>query len=270
MGTAFLRLHTLILGRLFRASTLKHLKHDPRDELEWLTNISLKHLKNYQIWHHRQVTMDQLDTLPPSEISFLGRMLAKDVKNYHVWSYRQWLVRHFGLWADGLPESPSGPSDSELSFTSALLKSDLRNNSAWNHRFFVIFGKGDDVPVTDEVYEFEIEFAKSKIFLAPQNQSAWNYLKGVLKRKGKGIADMECFAKEFVDLDAGECKSSHALDLLADIWAKNEAEKAGKALDLLAEKYDPIRKNYWEYRKRRIGYLSNHPESRSSSAIKVD
>lgn len=48
-------------------------------------------------------------------------------------------------------------------------------------------------------------------------------------------------------------KSSHALDFLAEIYATegNAAarESAAKALDLLASKYDPIRANYWGYRK---------------------
>ena len=66
---------------------------------------------------------------------------------------------------------------------------------------------------------------------------------------------MKCFAGEFADLDkADEVKSSHALDFLADIWAQEkEKEKAERALGLLAEKYDPIRKNYWEYRKGLLG-----------------
>ena len=47
--------------------------------------------------------------------------------------------------------------------------------------------------------------------------------------------------------------SSHALDILADIYAakeeKAEKEKAVVALEMLAETFDPIRANYWNYRK---------------------
>jgi protein farnesyltransferase/geranylgeranyltransferase type-1 subunit alpha len=60
------------------------------------------------------------------------------------------------------------------------------------------------------------------------------------------------FALEFADLGRpDEVYSSHALDLLADIYAEEENSKAeaGKALDLLATKYDPIRANYWNFRK---------------------
>lgn len=64
--------------------------------------------------------------------------------------------------------------------------------------------------------------------------------------------------------------SSHALDLLAEIYAneakqgdlgegggdKNKREEskrnAVKALELLAERYDPIRAGYWDWRKREV------------------
>jgi protein farnesyltransferase/geranylgeranyltransferase type-1 subunit alpha len=49
--------------------------------------------------------------------------------------------------------------------------------------------------------------------------------------------------------------SSHALDLLADIYAeeKDSKDEAEKALDLLATRYDPIRANYWNFRKSLLG-----------------
>jgi protein farnesyltransferase/geranylgeranyltransferase type-1 subunit alpha len=60
------------------------------------------------------------------------------------------------------------------------------------------------------------------------------------------------FALEFADLDRpDDIYSTHALDLLADIYAEEENSKAEaeKALTLLATRYDPIRANYWNFRK---------------------
>lgn len=53
-------------------------------------------------------------------------------------------------------------------------------------------------------------------------------------------------------------KSSHALDLLAGIYAEEsgQREQALMALDFLAKKYDPIRANYWNYRAEQIMSLS--------------
>ena len=184
--------------------------------------------------------MSQLTTLPSTELPFLAQMFAKDAKNYHVWSYRQWLVRHFSLW------------DSELEYVESLLDSDIRNNSAWNHRWFIIFGRNDEKEISEEIFEREVKFAKEAIRKAPQNQSPWNYIRGVLRKRGNGMGELKTFAGEFADLEQeDEVRSSHALDLLADIWAEEkEKDRAAKALELLARKYDPIRKNYWDYRKR--------------------
>ena len=195
--------------------------------------------------------MSQIPNIPSSELLFLARVLAKDVKNYHVWSYRQWLVAHFGLWA-------TSPSSTELAYIESLLRSDVRNNSAWNHRWFVIFGNEDRATkISEERWELEIDFAKGKIHEAPQNQSAWNYLKGVVKKRGHETKELEEFAEQFAALgEGGEVRSSHALDLLAEVWGtggEQEREKAGAALMLLAETYDPIRKNYWDYRKSLLG-----------------
>jgi len=198
------------------------------------------------------MVMSQISTLPSTELTFLTRMLAKDVKNYHVWSYRQWLVTHFSLWA-------SFPTSTELAYIESLLAADVRNNSAWNHRWFVVFGEAKSTkPIPEEVWEREISFAKTKICVAPQNQSAWNYLKGVLKKRGDRT-ELEEFAMQFVDLaPEGEVRSSHALDFLAEMWGQRgdeERAKAGKALELLAETYDPVRKNYWDYRRSLLGLV---------------
>lgn len=199
--------------------------------------------------------MSHISTLPSNETVFLARMFTKDAKNYHVWSYRQWLVRHFSLW------------DSEIPYIESLLQADVRNNSAWNHRWFVVFArhtdpekysvKNDaaDSKVEPEIVDREIEYTKAAILMAPQNQSPWNYLRGVLRKQGKGLVGMKGFAEQFADLEKeDDVRSSHALDFLADVYAEEqEKERSGQALELLARRYDPIRKNYWDYKRRLLG-----------------
>ena len=199
--------------------------------------------------------MSQIDVLPSTELGFLERMFSKDAKNYHVWSYRQWLVRRFGLWDDELP------------YIESLLQDDVRNNSAWNHRWFVIFGRHADgtkqgsgvtsfgTKPDPAILDREVSYAEEKIALAPQNQSPWNYLRGVLKKRPEGLQEVRAFAEQFADVrNEQHVKSSHALDILADIYAQEQrTEESGKALQLLATKYDPIRKNYWNYRRGLVG-----------------
>ena len=101
-------------------------------------------------------------------------------------------------------------------------------------------------------------FAHHAIHKAPQNQSPWNYLRGILSAANLPISSQLDFVNEFATVDSEHedaVKSSHALDLLAEIYAveKSNREKAVKAYDLLASKYDPIRANYWTYLKGQLG-----------------
>jgi protein farnesyltransferase/geranylgeranyltransferase type-1 subunit alpha len=77
-------------------------------------------------------------------------------------------------------------------------------------------------------------------------------LSGIIRAAQLPKSTIKDFALEFADLDRpDEVYSSHALDLLADIYAEeeNSRDEAEKALNLLATKYDPIRANYWNFRK---------------------
>lgn len=294
----------LIPDRIYRAKILFALNKDLLDELAWLNGVSLKYLKNYQIWyvkqfhksgpesgdlrssilipscslemragrgeqvkltfyirHHRQVLLESqthFPNIPEKELDFLMEMFAQDSKNYHVWTYRHWLVRRFNLW--DLPR--------EIEDVESLIKADVRNNSAWNHRYMLRFGprseragmensgfdgvsphqKGVCAVVDEDLVDAELQYAKEQILRAPENRSPWWYARGVLRAAGRGVQDWEEFARKFVV--EGEVRSSHAVELLADVYALKEgsAEKAVEMLTLLKERYDPIRKNYWDYR----------------------
>lgn len=255
---------------LYRASIITAIGHSIADELEWLNAVSLANQKNYQIWHHRQLLIDHLYPsifssrsailrLAKAEINFLTQMFAADSKNYHVWSYRQYVVRKLEIFPSQVDDEPN-----EIKSIETLIEEDVRNNSAWSHRFFLVFcdpatsteGKRQterDEKVPEEIVDREIKYAENQIWLAPQNQSPWNYMRGVLRKAGRDIASQESFAVQFAKFAEGglkeEIKSTHALDLLAEIWAaKGEKEKAETALSLLGDKYDPIRKKYWDWR----------------------
>lgn len=257
-------------GRLYRSEILKALDADLRKELDWLNETALAHQKNYQIWHHRQLVVDRLGSCD-GEADFIAQMFELDAKNYHVWSYRQWLVRRFDLWHEG-----------ELEATDKLIDEDVRNNSAWNHRFFVVVGGAEGkLEGNNQVVDREIKygsclsscaeklrkhcanqptrFAQETIRKAPQNQSPWNYLRGIVSAAKMPLSSLQDFVGEFATVDhenEDAVRSSHALDLLAEIYAggqTRQSDKAVRAYDLLATKYDPVRANYWAYLKDRLG-----------------
>ncbi|KAJ5824232.1 Protein prenyltransferase alpha subunit [Penicillium robsamsonii] len=252
---------------IYRAKILFALDKDLNEELSWLNDVSLKYLKNYQIWHHRQVLLSSkahFPTFPPKEADFLMEMFAQDSKNYHVWTYRHWLVRHFGLW-----DQPRELEDVEF-----LLKADVRNNSAWNHRYMLRFGprdtslpdagmvnagdlstapseKGRLSVVDEDMVDGELKFAQEAILRAPENRSPWWYARGVLRAAGRGLGEWEEFVDGFVS--EGAVKSSHAVEWLADVFSETEREsEAVRMWTMLKEEFDPIRKNYWDYRIRKL------------------
>lgn len=233
---------------LYRASTLFALRADLREELEWISDTARAHQKNYQIWNHRMMVVGELGD-PAGEREFVEEMFGLDGKNYHVWSYRQWLVRRFDLWGEG-----------EFAFVEKMLEKDVRNNSAWNYRWFLVNGREDEgiKGITDDkVKQREIEFATSAVGKAPQNPSPWNYLRGISKASGDNLKELKDLASQYADTSKPDgVRSSHALDLLADILADEDKQAAGQVLDLLAITYDPIRRNYWEYRKGLLGLES--------------
>lgn len=108
--------------------------------------------------------------------------------------------------------------------------------------------KGVLTVVDEDLVDGELEFAKAQILRAPENRSPWWYARGVLRAAGRGVGEWEGFAGKFVDTHSGDVRSSHAVEWLADVYALGEGVKAVEMFTLLKEKYDPIRKNYWDYR----------------------
>ncbi|RMZ87975.1 hypothetical protein DV736_g4791, partial [Chaetothyriales sp. CBS 134916] len=267
----------------------ERIKQGVERELGWLEGTSERNLKNYQIWHHRQSLLTSYPRslitasfLHDHEIPFVTHILSFDAKNYHVWTYRQWLCRHFPEYL--LPPSPgitgrTEGSTSEIESVETMIDKDVRNNSAWAHRYFVVFGfeelwvmeggklpggagnggkgnltrnelfadikatRGKGILKADEaIMQREIAYAKDKINMAPQNPSSWNYLKGVLRRGGRPLSDERV---------CESVRSSHAIDWLAEIYAETgKKELARSCLESLGKKWDPIRRNYWEYRRK--------------------
>lgn len=253
---------------LYRFSIIEALGIPLPDEIQWLNQVSLDNLKNYQIWHHRRLLMDhyyptiqsqpeEVDKLAKSEQAFLTQILAEDTKNYHVWSYRQYLVPKLGIFGD-----------SELRAAASLVDDDVRNNSAWAHRFFVVFSDPahatpgslstePDPRVPAALVDRELRYAQDKILLAPQNQSPWNYLRGVLAKGGRAVGSVEGFVAQFATDVGDEARevvtSTHALEVLAEIYAeKGEGDMADLCLRRLGEKWDRIRLGYWQWKRQML------------------
>ncbi|KAJ3322164.1 hypothetical protein HDU76_013939 [Blyttiomyces sp. JEL0837] len=238
----------------FRQDLLKHLNVDFNVELEYATSMADEHPKNYQIWHHRQVIMESIKTPNPTEeITFINSMLDSDSKNYHAWSYRKWVISHFNLW------------DTELQDMDLHLSRDIRNNSAWNHRFYCVkhqLEQSQQQQSNEDIISSEINYTLSKILVAPNNESAWNYLRGIINRSQKPVSEYLPTINTFIQtlFDQQKEHVTHALSLQLDLLESqiSQQENAEERSTLLTEAFkycdlliqnDTVRRNYWNYRK---------------------
>lgn len=229
---------------VYRYRILRALKKNWLEELDWCEQIALEHEKNYQIWNYRQLIIGEIvdsgETFQAHrEYPIINAMLESDTKNHHVWSYRKWLVEKFDLFND----------PKETQFVDNCLLLDLRNNSAWTHRFFLKFG----AEVSEDVITSELEYTKLLIKQSPQNPSSWNYLIGIYDKFGSLYTELKPFCLEFVSPNV---TSSFALELLARLYVEEEKyQDSIEVYNSLAEKYDPIRKNYWKYESQKVEKL---------------
>lgn len=255
----------------YRYETLLAINAPLDIELKLMDELAVKHLKSYQVWHHRRLLITLLRK-PAPELAFITRSLGDDTKNYHTWSYRQWLLAYFndeeGLWKG------------ELEFVENMLRADVRNNSAWHHRFFVVWASGvrDGEEDREMVLRRELGYVKESISVAPNNASAWNYLRGVLDHNKLPFSTVADFVRPYtvahnrtatppstatggtgvVDTDSplpsasADLPCAAAVEFMADVFeAGGDRESVYKAVELwkvLANELDTIRKKYWEHR----------------------
>lgn len=148
--------------------------------------------------------------------------------------------------------------DNELTYVDQLIGEDMRNNSAWNQRFFVLQHTG----LTPEVCEREVRYVINRIRLIKNNESTWNFLRGLLEYSG-GLDQIPEVGEFCEELFAANNRSPYLLAFLVDLYEERalstEADlydeetktlarqKVNELCDLMINQHDKIRRRYWEY-----------------------
>ncbi|XP_063909392.1 protein farnesyltransferase/geranylgeranyltransferase type-1 subunit alpha-like [Zophobas morio] len=240
----------------YRREILKALNKDLNEEMDFIEKIIVYNQpKNYQVWHHRKVIVEWLQEAS-KEKYLTETVLAKDAKNYHAWQHRQWIIKTFNLY------------EGELEYIDSLISDDIRNNSAWNQRYFVVMGT---TGFTEEVLDREIDYTLSSIKVVTENESAWNYLRGVLLHDKCGLSRNKKVTDFCQDLYNSGNRSPFLLALIVDMCSEQVSqgnkdplynlEMAKTLCKELAEKYDTVRAKYWEYIAETVDKKSNKEDS---------
>lgn len=248
----------------FRRLIIKELNKDLFNELNYIESVIIDNAKNYQVWHHRKCIVEyikqqilskdfraegdmsderekELSEVVKGEKIFVSFMLRQDSKNYHGWQHRQWLIKEFNAW------------HLEIDYTQDLIEDDIRNNSAWNHRYYVI---ENTTGFIGEALESEIKFTCHRIRLTPNNESSWNYLRGILS--SIGLNSNQLIVKMCEDLYKNrETRSSHLIAFMIDCIEEclssqtkpdqNLLTEALRLCEELSNQIDVIRKEYWNF-----------------------
>ena len=82
---------TILFLRQYRRQCLRYLGADLLEEIRFMDTFAQENPKNYQIWFHRRVMVEELGD-PGRELAFCSEVFEKDAKNYHAWAHR-WEVK---------------------------------------------------------------------------------------------------------------------------------------------------------------------------------
>jgi len=243
-----------------RRFLLKKLNSDLKQEMQYCRSVIEEHPKNYQVWQHRRALVEALND-GTKELRLTEMILSQDAKNYHAWQHRQWAIRTFKTY------------EGELTYIDRLLQEDIRNNSAWNQRFFIvttfpahegIFNDGDgklstaSTPIlSGTILQRELNYTLDAIKKVTRNESAWNYLRGLLDNCDENEVDAlrSKIYSSCTEILKSDDSSPYLLSTMMDL-EREEGSKQGDRIKMqnaidrcntLANEHDVIRKEYWNY-----------------------
>jgi protein farnesyltransferase/geranylgeranyltransferase type-1 subunit alpha len=243
-----------------RRFLLKKLNSNLNQEMDYCRAVIEEHPKNYQVWQHRRALVEALND-STKELRLTEMVLSHDAKNYHAWQHRQWVIKTFNTY------------EGELQYIERLLEEDIRNNSAWNHRFYIVTtfppkekSSNDETgcefsnlkhKISGPILQRELQYTLHAINKVSRNESAWNFLRGLLDNCDDSERDeLRSNIYTFcIQMQKSGNNSPYLLATIMDLdkedgLREKDTVKLKNAMEIcrsLANDHDPIRKEYWNY-----------------------
>ncbi|XP_060671935.1 protein farnesyltransferase/geranylgeranyltransferase type-1 subunit alpha isoform X2 [Ziziphus jujuba] len=242
----------------FRRLILEALEVDLQNELDFTEAVARV---TDTCRHHRRWIAEKLGTIATSkELEFTRKILSLDAKHYHAWSHRQWVLQTLGGW------------DDELSYCDELLEEDIFNNSAWNQRYFVITNS----PLHGGLKAMrtsEVSYTVKAVIAYPENESSWRYLRGLYKDDNHSWVNDAQVSSACLKVLSAKNNYVFALSTLLDLICHGfqpnqefrdivdalgtpDSDRQGsdlaKSICSVLERVDPIRANYWRWRRSKL------------------
>lgn len=164
-------------------------------ELKFVQECLMRFPKTYWLWNHRKWCLETAAKPDwKKELAMVTYALAKDERNFHAWNYRRYVLAKY---EETLPEAHRGAvKPKEFEFTEEKINKNFSNFSAWHQRSKVIpelmeetrQGKCTDEKLVKRLsdpktfFGSELDYVKNAIFMDPNDQSVWLYLRWLLTK----------------------------------------------------------------------------------------
>eukprot|EP00824_Muranothrix_gubernata_P019649 TRINITY_DN3951_c0_g1_i1.p1 TRINITY_DN3951_c0_g1~~TRINITY_DN3951_c0_g1_i1.p1 ORF type:complete len:331 (-),score=40.51 TRINITY_DN3951_c0_g1_i1:17-898(-) len=229
--------HEILHTMLQSASSDEEKKQKLLDELSFTEKAIAQNPKVYIVWHHRRWVLKQLGGSYGRELALCAKFLTMDDRNFHCWGHRKQVAQ----WAEKTVAD-------ELAFTLEKVNQNFSNYSAWHYRSVLLSNTFEREDQGNQALLHELELVKQAFYTEPEDQSAWLYLRWLLRGGAGDIQDILraqlAVCDELLELESDDSKWALLMSVFILRSLGDPEEWVNDMLERL-KRVDPARKNYY-------------------------
>jgi geranylgeranyl transferase type-2 subunit alpha len=208
------------------------------------TILSERNSKSYPAWYHRRWCVERLNGGKvfdfPAELALCDLLLSRDERNFHCWNYRSFITQH-QIGVNNVQKSKE------------LIERNFSNYSAWHLRVEALLKESESMVDWDS----EFALAHQAIFTEPADQSAWLFLRWLLKTRQPLTANqwkeetaliLSLMEEEGRDLKWALLALVQLLAVLGEEeWETECVEASAKAYCERLKRIDPLHQGFYSF-----------------------